>query len=93
MLLSVNQKGGIVKMKIRIKFSWHDRWIGSYDIIKRKKKVVSKYDIMSAVKRYHHYWICIIPCFPIHIWWEIKVRCSKTARGLLQEYYKWNQNS
>lgn len=58
-------------MQIKLEFKWHDRWIGSYDEI-RNKKITPKYDFMPAIKKFHHYWICIIPCFPIHIWWEVK---------------------
>lgn len=85
MLLSINQKDGSIKMKIRIEFNWHNKWIGTYDEIRCIDKC------FTELKNYfHHYWICIIPCFPIHIWWEIKnVRCSKIGGGLLQECCKY----
>lgn len=65
-------------MKAKLEFNWHDKWIGAYD---KKKLLISTGDISigaggrvyyDVIKTWEqHWWICIIPCVPIHIWWKI----------------------
>lgn len=85
-------------MKIKLKFNWHDRWIGSYDEI-RTEKTISEFDeivikqthpaynFTSTVKKFHHYWICIIPCLPIHIWWEV-IQSDNQAHFQRRPFYR-----
>lgn len=58
-------------MKIEVKFNWHEKWFGVRDEIKTKT-TIPKYDFLPMIETFHHVWICTIPCFPIHIWWEVK---------------------
>ena len=46
-------------MKISLEFKLEDLWVGIY---------------WRRDKHYwlNHIWICLIPCFPIHISWDIK---------------------
>ena len=66
-------------MKIKLEFKWQDLWIGVYP----EKKLLLSFSEMKiapdGIRRYldtirtweRHIWICIVPCLPIHIWWEI----------------------
>ena len=54
-------------MRIRIEFKIEDFWIGAFwrstfDAVgpSRKDWVRATYDL----------WICLIPCFPLHLSWE-----------------------
>ena len=53
-------------MKISTGFDWHDKWFGVYD------KLEEGVGTLYPKRAFHHVWICIVPCFPIHIWWEVK---------------------
>ena len=64
-------------MKVKLEFKWHDKWFGVFD----KKKLIISFGPMTFGYHgvYHdiirtweqHVWICVIPCVPFHIWWEI----------------------
>lgn len=56
------------KMNIKWEFNWHDKWLGVYDEI---KEVKTYNGVASPKTLFYHIWICIVPCFPIHIWWQI----------------------
>ena len=43
----------------RFEKKWEDKWIGVYHKIIPKK---SKFEVDHL-----HIWLCIIPCFPIHL--------------------------
>ena len=66
-----------MKAKFKLELNWHDRWIGVYD--KKKLELTFGDTTFSCSGLFHdviqtwyqHIWICIIPCLPIHIWWEI----------------------
>ena len=68
MLIEEGDSGMIFRVyaiRIRLELNWHDKWIGAYDKIKLKSKTW-KYTYE------HHYWICVIPCLPIHVWWPLE---------------------
>ncbi len=60
-------------MKPIFKRSWisincvsNDKWIGIY----HRKRIVTDYlntRSGETIKKEFHIWICIIPCFPVHI--------------------------
>jgi len=54
------------KAKVKIEWKWADKWFGVYDDVR-----ATTY-FFNDTRTEHHYWICIVPCFPIHIWWEVK---------------------
>ena len=69
-------------MKIKLEFNWHDKWIGSYDKIETFNEHKLKYhDTFLPQIKIQHIWICILPCLPIHIWWEmpkpIPIECRR----------------
>lgn len=58
-------------MKIKLEPKWQDLWIGAF-LEKKFKKIIPTYDFMPAIEKTYHIWICVVPCLPIHIWWEMK---------------------
>lgn len=57
-------------MKVKLEFNWHDMWIGAYWKIKTIEYVF--HDNNNNNNRHErHIWICVVPCLPIHIWWDI----------------------
>lgn len=59
-------------MKIRIEFKVQDCWIGVF--WRREVDEVTDYGgSVAAVFITQHIWICLVPCFPLHIWWTPKV--------------------
>lgn len=58
-------------MKIRIEFKLQDMWIG---VFWKKDYTIEQYAHLPEgckyVSRNLDVWICLIPCFPIHIIWH-----------------------
>lgn len=55
----------------KIDFDLRDIWIGLYWTA--KNNVIHNYPTYRAVNKVEmHIYICLIPCFPIHIWWVEK---------------------
>ncbi len=72
-------------MKITLEFKLEDLWIGAY----WRKDIVYKL---------YHLWICIIPCFPIHLTWDIKIDNPLMARSLTPTEFEtlkkvWNETT
>jgi hypothetical protein len=61
-------------MKIRLELKWADTWVGKYHKIKTKVIDNTPLNCLrpKLTIRELHVWICIIPCLPIHLWWELK---------------------
>ena len=57
-------------MKVRLEFKRQDLWIGMYW---RKTKVNLP---LHQLLRWD-FWICVVPCFPLHIWFR-DARWNKT---------------
>jgi len=56
-------------MKIKLELKWNDLWVGAYW---KNKELSFRPGRWTIFKKERHIWICIFPCLPIHIWYEIK---------------------
>lgn len=55
---------------IRLEFKIQDLWIGAFwkrDI----GYVINESEYIEEKVIIQHLWICLVPCFPIHIQWRI----------------------
>ena len=63
-------------MKIALERKWQDAWIGAYWAVETENyRRCPSYQAGvpgrdTAVYRRVDLWICVVPCFPIHIQWE-----------------------
>ena len=64
-----------MSMKIRVEFKFEDMWVGWY-----WRNQTIKMPEMQPIKTVHTFdlWICIIPCFPLHI---TKVRVKSVEKN------------
>ena len=56
------------RFSIKVERKWADLWVGAY----WKSKDIHEYDRFDSSvpgKRWD-VWICIVPCFPIHLSWR-----------------------
>ena len=63
-------------MNIKLELKWQDLWIGIFHKQELKIEIGGmimyfpmQYEVIKTMEQ--HIWICLIPCLPIHIWWEI----------------------
>ena len=64
-------------MKIRIEFKLQDMWVGGFW---EKIPYLFRSEGLYTVNIY----ICLIPCFPIHIWWD-KIDYAKQIEDASQK--------
>jgi hypothetical protein len=56
-------------MKVKLEFKLEDFWVGAFW---KKELVVVKdpsYYWLDGVGTQYDLWVCIVPCFPIHVTW------------------------
>lgn len=52
-------------MKARIEFKYQDLWIGAF----WTTTTIVDYNLNDTFRR-THLWLCLIPCFPLHLSWD-----------------------
>ena len=64
-------------MKVTIEFKPRFFWFGVFP----ERKPDAGYSLYALSRRLYkselHIWICLLPCFPIHIVWRAKYRGGK----------------